>query len=129
MMNIYMAVTMDKYELPIAVATTAKELADMCNVTENAIYSSLSHVKSGITGRSRYVKCEVDMIELKTHFSDWHEVDRATALRYCALLYNGITGRGRLAKTNAHVRGIAFTGKELVDEYERISTERMREAT
>jgi len=69
------------------------------------------------------------MIELKTHFSDWHEVDRATALRYCALLYNGITGRGRLAKTNAHVRGIAFTGKELVDEYERISTERMREAT
>lgn len=92
-------------------------------------YTSLSHVKSGKTGRSRYVKCEVDMIELKTHFSDWREVDRATALRYCALLYNGITGRGRLAKTNAHVRGITFTGKELVNEYERISTERMREAT
>lgn len=42
MMSIYMAVTTDKYELPIAVATTAKELADMCNVTENAIYSSVA---------------------------------------------------------------------------------------
>lgn len=129
MMNIYMAVTMDRYELPYAVATTVKELANMCNVTENAVHVGLSNAKRGVIGRSRYVKCEVDMIELKTHYSDWHEVDRATALRYCALLYNGITGRGRLAKTNAHVRGITFTGKELVNEYERISIERMREAT
>ena len=128
MMNIYMAVTMDKYELPYAIATSAKDLAQMCNCTENAVYVGVSLAKAGVA-RSRFVKVEVDMIEIKTHFTDWHEVDRRTALRYAALLYNGMNCRGKIKKLHSHIRGVSFTDKELKDEIDRIAIERMCEAT
>ena len=56
---------MDKYELPYAIATSAKDLAQMCNCTENAVYVGVSLAKAGVA-RSRFVKVEVDMIEIKT---------------------------------------------------------------
>lgn len=59
-MNIYMAVDLEYYELPYAVADTAEELAKMCGVTKNNVYSTISHVKSGRYERGRYVKVEVD---------------------------------------------------------------------
>lgn len=40
---IYMKVTKDEYELPIAVADDAYQLADVCGTTPNNIYSSISH--------------------------------------------------------------------------------------
>lgn len=59
-MNIYMAVDLEYYELPYAVADTAEELAKMCGVTKNNVYSAISHVKNGRAKRSRYVKVEVE---------------------------------------------------------------------
>ena len=54
-----MAVDLEYYELPYAIADTAEELAKMCGVTKNNVYSTISHVKSGRYQRGRYVKVEV----------------------------------------------------------------------
>ena len=58
-MKIYMEVTDDKYELPIAVADSAVELAQIINVSANSIYSSISHAKSK-GYKSRYVCVDVE---------------------------------------------------------------------
>lgn len=58
-MTIYMKVTRDKYRLPVAVADSAKELAVLCGVSPNAIYSGFSHEKRGDC-KSSYVKVVVD---------------------------------------------------------------------
>ena len=58
-MTIYMKVTRDKYRLPVAVADSAKELAWICGVSQNAIYSGFSHAKRG-DWKSPYVKVVVD---------------------------------------------------------------------
>ena len=44
-MNVWIKVSNDKYELPIAVADTAEELAEICGVNVNNIHSSRSHAK------------------------------------------------------------------------------------
>jgi hypothetical protein len=55
-----MAVDLEHYELPYAVADSVTELAKMCRVSENTIKSSISHIKAGRMKRSRYVKVEVE---------------------------------------------------------------------
>lgn len=40
---LYMACTDDEYELPIAVADTATELAQMVGVTRDSLYSMMTH--------------------------------------------------------------------------------------
>ena len=52
---LYIAVTLDKYELPIAVADSPKELAELYGTTRNVVSSMISHEKAGIE-RSRYRK-------------------------------------------------------------------------
>lgn len=42
-MKIWMEVTTDKYELPLKVADTGGELARMCGLSPDTIYSSISH--------------------------------------------------------------------------------------
>lgn len=42
-MKLYMKVTKDKYELPLAVAESAGELAALTGVDKNVILSSISH--------------------------------------------------------------------------------------
>jgi ribosomal protein L7Ae-like RNA K-turn-binding protein len=44
---IWLAITTDKLELPIAVADTAKELGEMLGKSENAIYKTVDYYKSG----------------------------------------------------------------------------------
>ena len=44
-MVLYMRVSNDRYELPLAVADTRRELAEMCGVTPNLISSCISHAK------------------------------------------------------------------------------------
>lgn len=46
MENIWMKVTKDEYELPVMVADSAPELAEMLGCSPNNIYSSISHAKS-----------------------------------------------------------------------------------
>ena len=58
-MTIYMMVTNDKYELPLAVADTPKELAEMIGKNVNAIYKAIGRRRSGETKRSIYQKVEI----------------------------------------------------------------------
>lgn len=57
-MKIYMKVTNDKYEHPIAIADTQRELAEMLGVTKNCIASSLFYARQG---RNKSVYKEVDI--------------------------------------------------------------------
>lgn len=58
-MTLWMEVTMDEYELPVAVASSAEELARKIGKTTNNIYSTI--YKAKVRGyRSRYVKVEVE---------------------------------------------------------------------
>lgn len=42
-MKLYMKVTRDKYELPLAVADSKRELAEMLGTSINCVYSAYSH--------------------------------------------------------------------------------------
>ena len=55
----YMAVTPDKYELPIYVADTIEELASRYNVSKNLIYSCVSKNKSGERSGRKFVKVKI----------------------------------------------------------------------
>lgn len=46
-MPLYIRTTTDKYELPIAVAETPKELAEMLGTTPESVSSSISHKRPG----------------------------------------------------------------------------------
>ena len=59
-MTLYIAVTRDKYALPMAVAESITELAQMQGTTSNAIRSWLSKAKQRNVKRPRYEKVEVD---------------------------------------------------------------------
>ena len=66
-MNIWMEVTPDEYELPMKVANSGGELARMCGLSKETIYSSISHYKNRkrksqrLRERKRkFVKVEVD---------------------------------------------------------------------
>lgn len=59
-MKIYMAVTADKYELPLAVGRRVKDIADYGGVSESTVCANISR---GCTGRKsgvKYIKIEVD---------------------------------------------------------------------
>ncbi len=57
---IWLAVTPDEYELPIAVADSAKELADMLGISTPTVKTSvLRHSDGSLTGR-RLIKVEVE---------------------------------------------------------------------
>lgn len=59
MKAIWMKVTDDKYELPVAVADSAGQLARMCGVSRECIQSAVSHSRK--EGRnSIYKKVEIE---------------------------------------------------------------------
>ena len=55
-----MMVSKDKYELPLAVADSAPQLAEMVGVSVNSIFSSYSCYIHGKHKFSRFQKVEVD---------------------------------------------------------------------
>lgn len=59
-MTVYMEVTQDPLELPLAVAETARELADMAGVKVDAIYQSISRIQHGKRKRNRFIRVTVD---------------------------------------------------------------------
>ena len=59
-MILYIAMTRDKYQLPMAVAETTEELARMMGVSGSTIRSHLSKVKSGIVKKPRYEKVVIE---------------------------------------------------------------------
>lgn len=60
---IYMLVTNDIYEFPVAMANSVQELARMIGVRPNSISSAMSHAKSR-GQRCKYVKVELDEEEV-----------------------------------------------------------------
>lgn len=63
MINVYMAVTTDKYELPIAVADTVKELSELTGTSTNAISSAICKKKSGRLSGKKFIRVEIDETE------------------------------------------------------------------
>ena len=59
-MKLYMEITTDKYELPLIVADSVKELALKCGSTPNNIHRYFCHVKHGRIKKPRFIKVEVD---------------------------------------------------------------------
>lgn len=62
--HVYMMVTLDKYELPLAVADTAPELAEMVGVQVQTIYAAICRKKNqkkkiGSRAQTRYVKVRI----------------------------------------------------------------------
>lgn len=53
MYEIWMAVTPDKYEFPIAVADTPQELAKLLNFTTTKLFDKFNRKKSTGVGRKR----------------------------------------------------------------------------
>ena len=53
---IWMAVEADEYELPLAVADTARELAEKCNTTTHSVEISVSKQCDGSINGWKYVK-------------------------------------------------------------------------
>lgn len=60
---IYMVVTNDAYEFPVAMANSVHELAKMIGVRPNSISSSMSHARSR-GQRCKYVRVELDEEEI-----------------------------------------------------------------
>ena len=54
-----MKVSKDKYELPLAVADSASELASILGCSANTIYSSISHAKDG-RQKTQYRRVKID---------------------------------------------------------------------
>lgn len=59
MRTLYMMVTDDEFELPLVVADSAQELADIIGRSVNTIYSGISHEQHGRIKRSIYKKVEI----------------------------------------------------------------------
>lgn len=58
-MKLYMLVTPDKYELPMYVTDSVKDLARFAGVKANSIYIMMSRYKKGEIKRTRFVSVEV----------------------------------------------------------------------
>lgn len=56
---IYMQVAPDEYELPVAVANSIGELAEITGYTYNQIATRISWFKSGKVKKRQFVKVEV----------------------------------------------------------------------
>lgn len=59
---VYMEITKDKYELPVAIARNEPELAKICHTTVTAVKSGISKRKC-IGKWSRFVKVDVSEVD------------------------------------------------------------------
>ena len=57
---VWMKVSDDEYELPVAVADSLAALARLCGVTEASIHSSMSKARHGIR-KTLYRKVRIDL--------------------------------------------------------------------
>lgn len=60
MKELYMAVTSDKYEIPIAVEESPKKLAERINIKESAILTAIALKRSGRNRGIKFLKIEVE---------------------------------------------------------------------
>ena len=57
---VWMKVTEDEYEFPVAIADSARELARILGIKTNSIYSRISHVRYGRNQYTTYKKVRID---------------------------------------------------------------------
>ena len=58
-MVVYMEVTKDEYELPVAIADSPEQLAKICGTTSGTMRSFISHEKAG-RKKSKYKRVEIE---------------------------------------------------------------------
>ena len=63
MADVCMKVTKDKYQLPVAVAESAPELARICGTTKDVVRSQASHYRHGRLKKPSYICVEVDDVD------------------------------------------------------------------
>ena len=64
------------------------------------------------------------MIQIKTRFNGWKEVDEKTALEFATHLYNGTTQKNMLDYINSEkLNGISFTEEQLIHNINSLKTE------
>ena len=64
-MFVFMKVTNDRYELPLAVADSGYELAKICGVSTNNVYNAIR--KARLMGhRCQYIRVEVEDENVKS---------------------------------------------------------------
>lgn len=56
---VWLKVTADRYELPVAVAETGAELARICGKSENNVYNTINKAKQ-LGHRCQYIRVEVE---------------------------------------------------------------------
>lgn len=59
-MTLYMAVTPDKYELPIAIESTLEDIAEVFNINVHTVACAISRNRSGKRNGVKFLKVEVD---------------------------------------------------------------------
>lgn len=57
---IWLKVELDEYELPLKVADSAREMAQMCEVTIATVLHSASDNKNGIAGRTPFISVALE---------------------------------------------------------------------
>lgn len=62
-MDVYIEVTRDKFELPIRIADSVKELAKLAGVTPNNVSSAISHYEHRAQKSSRFYRVSIDYSE------------------------------------------------------------------
>lgn len=60
MKKLYLVVTRDEYEHPIAVADTQRELAKLLGVKENTVNKAYYDIRNGLVHRSQYKEVLID---------------------------------------------------------------------
>ena len=55
-----MAVTPDKYELPIYICDTGEELAQKLNISRNTVFSSITRSENGTRTGRKIVRVKID---------------------------------------------------------------------
>lgn len=59
-MKLYMMVTQDRYELPLCVTDSVKELAKFSGLSVDTLYQMMSKYKHGRIKKSRFIAVEVE---------------------------------------------------------------------
>lgn len=59
-MVLYMAVSQDQYELPIAVADSEREIERMLNLGKGTVATHISLFQSGKLKKQKYFRVEID---------------------------------------------------------------------
>lgn len=59
MSHVYMAITLDRLELPIAVADTVKELEEIMGLSKNTVWRVMSRAKHN-NWRCKYIRVDLE---------------------------------------------------------------------